>query len=243
MGKRPEGIWNKEAVISILFPRRCPVCGEIAEPKGEKICPECRKKLSFVSGPWCLKCGKELETQDTEYCLGCRKGKRSFEFGAALLNYNEISARSMAQIKYQNRREYLDYYSEEMVRRLGHRISRMRAQILVPVRVHPARKRQRGYNQAEELAVRLGRQLDFPVYPDALRRVKKTAPQKNLDPAQRLANLRQAFAPGTLPREVGTVLLVDDIYTTGSTMEACSRVLLSMGVKTVYGAVLCVGGS
>ena len=81
------------------------------------------------------------------------------------------------------------------------------------------------------------------MYPDALRRVKKTAPQKNLDPAQRLANLRQAFAPGTLPREVGTVLLVDDIYTTGSTMEACSRVLLSMGVKTVYGAVLCVGGS
>ena len=60
MGKRPEGIWNKEAVISILFPRRCPVCGEIAEPKGEKICPECRKKLSFVSGPCCLKCGKEL---------------------------------------------------------------------------------------------------------------------------------------------------------------------------------------
>ena len=90
MGKWPEGIWNKEAVISILFPRRCPVCGEIAEPKGEKICPECRKKLSFVSGPCCLKCGKELETEDAEYCLGCRKWKRSFEFGAALLNYNEI---------------------------------------------------------------------------------------------------------------------------------------------------------
>ena len=179
MGKWPEGIWNKEAVISILFPRRCPVCGEIAEPKGEKICPECRKKLSFVSGPWCLKCGKELETKDAEYCLGCRKGKRSFEFGAALLNYNEISARSMAQIKYQNRREYLDYYSEEMVRRLGHRISRMKAQILVPVPVHPARKRQRGYNQAEELRCGWGSLQAFRFVHRLWCASKRLRPRKN----------------------------------------------------------------
>ena len=244
MGKWPEGIWNKEAVISILFPRRCPVCGEIAEPKGEKICPECRKKLSFVSGPCCLKCGKELETQDTEYCLGCRKGKRSFEFGAALLNYNEISARSMAQIKYQDRREYLDYYSEEMVRRLGHRISRMKAQFLVPVPVHPARKRQRGYNQAEELAVRLGKLTGIPVYTQALVRIKKTAPQKELTAGERLKNLEKAFAVRKefLPPGTEGVILVDDIYTTGSTAEACSRVLKSAGVGRVYILSVCIGG-
>ena len=211
------------------------MCGEIAAPKGEKICPECRKKLSFVSGPWCLKCGKELETQDTEYCLGCRKGKRSFEFGAALLNYNEISARSMAQIKYQNRREYLDYYSEEMVRRLGHRISRMKAQILVPVP---------GYNQAEELAVRLGKLTGIPVCTQALVRIKKTAPQKELTAGERLKNLEKAFAVRKefLPPGTDGVILVDDIYTTGSTAEACSRVLKSAGVRRVYVLSVCIGG-
>ena len=160
------------------------------------------------------------------------------------LNYNEISARSMAQIKYQNRREYLDYYSEEMVRRLGHRISRMKAQFLVPVPVHPARKRQRGYNQAEELAVRLGKLTGIPVCTQALVRIKKTAPQKELTAGERLKNLEKAFAVRKefLPPGTDGVILVDDIYTTGSTAEACSRVLKSAGVRRVYVLSVCIGG-
>ena len=229
-------------ILDICFPRRCPVCGEIP-PAGSRICPECLDALHIIRQPVCFRCGKELESPAMEYCSDCARKARSFVRSFALLQYNQAAARSMAAVKYNNRREYLDFYGEAFCRRYGPQILRLRPDAAVPVPIHPSRRRERGFNQAEELAVRLGRQLDVPVYPDALRRVKKTAPQKNLDPAQRLANLRQAFAPGTLPREVGTVLLVDDIYTTGSTMEACSRVLLSMGVKTVYGAVLCVGGS
>lgn len=234
----------REALLSILFPRRCPVCGEIVMPKGEKICPDCRKTLPFVSGPRCLRCGKELETREGEYCLGCQRHKRSFVFGGALLNYNEVSARSMAKIKYQNRREYLDYYSEEMVRRLGRLMSRMEAEVFVPVPVHPARRRQRGYNQAEELAMRLGKLTGLPVCADALVRTKKTAPQKELSAGERLKNLEKAFAarPEFLPPGTKGVILVDDIYTTGSTVEACARVLRGAGVKRVYFLSICIGG-
>lgn len=234
----------KEELISVLFPRRCPVCGEIVQPKGRLICPECRGKLSDVSGPVCLKCGKELVQEDGEYCFGCRRHPKSFDGGAALFNYNEVSAQSMVQIKYKNKREYLDFYAEEMVRRLGKKLMRMDADALVPVPVHPARRRARGFNQAQELAVRLSRLTGIPVCADMLIRSRKTAPQKELAPGERLKNLEQAFQvrKENIPPGMRTALLIDDIYTTGSTIEACTRVLKRAGIKTVYFAAICIGG-
>ncbi len=241
-----KGQW-KEQAVSLLFPRRCPVCGEIVAPQGEKICPGCRTKLSFVSGSLCMKCGKELTFEDGEYCLDCMRRRRTFDRGAALLNYNEVSARSMAQIKYKNKREYLDFYSEEMVKRLGKRMVRMHPDALIPVPVHPARKRVRGYNQAEELARRLSEQTGLPVCADVLVRSKKTAPQKELTPEQRLKNLEQAFSVKEekleeLWPDLDSVILVDDIYTTGSTIEACARVLKRAGIGTVSFVSICIGG-
>lgn len=233
----------KEKGIELLFPRRCPVCGEIVCPKGNKICPECRKKLSFVEGEVCLKCGKELVHKEAEYCLSCMRHPKSFVYGTALLNYNEVSAKSMAQIKYNNKREYLDFYSEEMVLRMGRKLKRMNADALVPVPVHPSRKRVRGFNQAEELAQRIAKKLSLPVCSDMLVRVKRTLPQKELSPGERLNNLEQAFAvkwERILP-DIQSVILVDDIYTTGSTIEACTRVLRQAGIRQIYFTAICIG--
>src|SRR5699024_4109163 len=108
-------------------------------------------------------------------------------------------------------------------------IRRMDAQVLVPVPVHPARKRERGFNQAELLANRIGSRLEIPVCPDMLVRNKKTMPQKGLDPSGRLKNLEEAFSAGKLFDGVEGVILVDDIYTTGSTIEACTRALKKAG--------------
>ena len=170
-----------------------------------------------------------------------------FDYGRALLNYNNTAKKSMADIKYRNRREYLDFYAEAVCLRYGKLLMRLGADALVPVPVHPSRRRQRGFNQAEVLADEIGRRLDVPVYPNLLVRTKKTAPQKELSAAERLKNLSGAFAfgrPGERRERVWfrllmegrfpdgkkppavpeTVILVDDIYTTGSTMEACARV-------------------
>ncbi len=233
---------RREAIISLIFPRRCPVCGGIVLPRGELICPECLQKLSPVRQPVCMICGKHLEGGGTaERCADCMRHPKSFKRNFALLNYNDAARTSMAAIKYKNKREYLDFYAKAICRRYGRQILRLRPDILVPVPIHSSRMRSRGYNQAELLAERVGAELGIPVCPAALKRTKKTRPQKELNPAERLHNLQQAFAAGTLPEGTRTVVLVDDIYTTGSTLEACARILTGMGVRNVYGLTVCVG--
>lgn len=231
----------KEFLTGLLFPRRCPVCGDIVMPKGELICPECVKKLSFVREPTCKKCGKEISRYEAEYCYDCTKHRRTFEYGKALVNYNDAAKDSMVKIKYKNKREYLDFYIEAICVRYGSQIKRMNADALVPVPVHPSRRRARGYNQAELLANGIGERLGIPVRPDLLRRSKKTAPQKQLNPAERLKNLQEAFAAGDLPEGIRDVILVDDIYTTGSTIEACTRALTKAEAGHVYFVAICIG--
>ena len=231
----------KECIINLFFPRRCPVCGDIVQPLGELICPGCVGALSPVRQPVCKKCGKEVESGQMEYCYDCARHPKPFVQNFALLNYNSAASRSMSAIKYKGRREYLDFYSQAVCRRFAKTIRRISPDVLVPVPVHPTRMRSRGFNQAELLARCIGRQLEIPVCPKGLRRTKKTLPQKQLNQQERLKNLRQAFVPGNLPLGVRTVLLIDDIYTTGSTLEACARALKSMGVENVYGLTLCIG--
>ncbi len=237
-------LWFGNEFADLLFPRRCPVCGGIVTPKEEMVCVPCREKLSVVRQPVCKKCGKEVADEKVEYCLDCTRHKRSFESGRALLNYNEAASRSMAAIKYKNRREYLDFYGAAMGRRFGRVVREWKAEALVPVPVHPSRRRTRGFNQAEELARRLSREWGILVDADLLIRDRKTMPQRDLNPAERLKNLQKAFQinPARAGKDMwNRVALVDDIYTTGSTMEACSRVLREAGVKEVYFLAICIG--
>lgn len=244
----------------MLFPRRCPVCGQIVLPEGALICPGCMAKLHFIRQPSCKKCGTELIADRAEYCPDCLRRQRSFEYGIALIRYDTVAQKSMAAVKYKNRREYLDFYAEAIARRYGYFFELHKEAVLVPVPVHPARLRSRGFNQAGELAVRLGRLTGLSVNEALLVRTRKTAPQKDLGPDERLRNLRHAFAvtaqSGTLAgnwtqRTVqgvvlcipDTVVLVDDIYTTGSTIESCTRILKEVGVREVYFVSICIGGS
>ena len=167
---------GSDFLTDILFPRRCPVCGDIVLPKGNLICPGCMAKLSWVRRPVCKKCGKEVLDETIEYCCDCTRHKRSFDYGLSLINYDDTASRSMARIKYNNRREYLDFYSEAMVRKMGKRIRSMDGDALIPVPVHPSRRRERGFNQAEELARRLSGPLGIPVNTSILKRERKTAP-------------------------------------------------------------------
>ena len=139
----------------------------------------------------------------------------------------------MAQIKYNNKREYLDFYGTALAARYGRTIRRMQADALVPVPVHATRKKTRGFNQAEILARVIGKKLGIPVIPEMLVRNKKTLPQKNLS---------GAFAAGEIPEGIRSVILVDDIYTTGSTIEACARALRASGISRIYFVVICMTG-
>lgn len=123
----------------------------------------------------------------------------------------------------------------------GEAVRRWRPQVLIPVPIHSSRLRRRGYNQASELAWELGRCLHLPVDERLVRRTEHTRPQKELSRRQRKENLQRAFAlnkPVTYTR----VLLIDDIYTTGSTIDSIAVLLKRNGVEQVYFLSLCVGG-
>lgn len=232
--------YSRQAAADLLFPRRCPVCGGVAMPKGRLICPACLKQLSFVSSPACMKCGKEIGSRDQEYCTDCIRRKKSFTRGFALLNYDSRAAVSMAAVKYHNKREYLDFYARAAALRFEKQFRQAGIQVIVPVPVHASRLKTRGFNQAAVLAEKLSAELGIP-WEELLIRVKKTDPQKSLGSAERLKNLRGAFEAEQEAGKWERVLLVDDIYTTGSTAEICSRALLKTGVKQVFVFAVCIG--
>ena len=232
--------YSRRTAADLLFPRRCPVCGGVAMPKGRLICPACLKQLSFVSSPACMKCGKEIGSRDQEYCTDCIRRKKSFTRGFALLNYDSRAAVSMAAVKYHNKREYLDFYARAAALRFEKQFRQAGIQVIVPVPVHASRLKTRGFNQAAVLAEKLSAELGIP-WEELLIRVKKTDPQKSLGSAERLKNLRGAFEAEQAAGKWERVLLVDDIYTTGSTAEICSRALLKTGVKQVFVFAVCIG--
>ena len=189
-------------------------------------------------------CGKELDRAEAsgEYCHDCIRRPRSFAGGIALLNYNEGAKKVIYGLKYQNKRDAARFLAEETIRRHGRRLLRIGADALVPVPLHKSRRRERGYNQAALLARELGRCTGIPVEEKLLLRVRKTAPLKTMSKAERTANLRGAFAvSGRIPGG-SRILLVDDIYTTGSTADAAAACLKGHGCSRVFLLTVAAGG-
>lgn len=232
--ERRTGAW----LINLLFPRRCPVCHDVVSAKNSRICPECQGGLRFLKEPTCMKCGTELTDPGAEYCPVCRRRKRSFERSVSAFQYNDAARLSMVFFKSHGRREYADYYVEQLLYRRGHLIRSFCPQLILPVPIHRSRLRERGYNQAEELAVRIGKALNVPVRTDLLIRNKAGRDQKELNASARGRNLKGLFSVSRSLTGVKRVLLVDDVYTTGSTLQACTEILKAAGVEKVYACTI-----
>ncbi len=229
--------------LDLLFPRICPLCGTIVTKEEGLICRNCVPKAErlFLREPLCKKCGKQLESEIQEYCFDCTAHPKLFSQGVSLFAYRDEAKESMMGFKYHNKREYADYYAGQLMDRYGDRLRQAGAQAVIPVPLHAKKLRDRGYNQAEVLARRLGASLELPVYPKGLIRVQDTAPQKTLQGSQRGKNLYHAFRAGKLPKGLASVILVDDIYTTGATMNACSEALKKAGVRRIFCVSVCSG--
>lgn len=231
--------------MSCVFPPRCPVCGRLRFPWESSVCEECTDVLSYVHGPVCMRCGRELISESEEYCTACKENPPRFIRNFALWRYDRNMKQSIAAFKYNGRTEYTGFYVRNLAGVLGERILRCGVTALVPVPCSAKRKRYRGYNQSELLAKALAEKLGIS-YWDCLVRRKDTLPQNALNPKERKANLFQAFSwnqkedsDEALPVNVA---VVDDIFTTGSTLNACAEVLLQHGIQNVYGVCVCIGG-
>lgn len=233
-----------DRMLGILYPRRCPVCLEIVTPRGALIHEECREKLRYIREPACKRCGRQISQQEKEYCSEC--GKRDFHYlrGYAVWQYEAHIRRSLSEFKYHSRKEFADFYAQEAVRLYREKIRREQPEVLIPIPIHRTRRAERGFNQAELIARRMGEAMGIPVDSNYLLRTKHTKRLKELDRRERMRMLKDAFAVDAAKRgSYHSVMLVDDIYTTGSTMDACAAALQRAGVERVTFLSMAIGAS
>ena len=225
--------------LDMLYPRRCPVCHDIAVPGGSRICNVCREKLKPITGPRCFRCSKPLKREEQEYCKDCRK-TRLFDQEIGIFPYGSVLQESLFKLKYGKRQEYGSFYgqiaavySREIIRNWG-------VEIIIPIPLHRKRMEKRGYNQAELIAEALGKTLCIPVDSRLMKRKVNTRPQKELDYRERKQNMKNAFFLKGENR-YRRILLVDDIYTTGSTIEAAAELLKRNGAENVFFLTIAMG--
>lgn len=231
-------------MIDLIYPRRCPICGDIVLPKGNLICKDCYEDLPLITEPRCKKCSKPIAKEEQELCYDCKRHTFHYTYGYALWVYNDELRKSIVAFKYKYKAEYASFYVEELLKYYDRHIRRMGVEVIVPVPIHKTRLKQRGYNQAALLAKGIADGLGIPMEEHLLVRTKKTVAQKRLNDQERFRNLQHAFLvnPERICAYKGKkVLLVDDIYTTGSTIETCTKAMLDAGIKEVYFISLCIG--
>ena len=149
---------------------------------------------------------------------------------------------SVYRFKYDNKREYADFYLKELLGLYGGWIKSLGVEAVIPVPLHNKKYRVRGFNQAQVLAEGIGRELNIPVLTKIVGRNKSTIAQKNLNDKERQENIKNAFKIIDNEVKLKKILLVDDIYTTGSTMDALARVLRENGAEEIFFICLCTSG-
>lgn len=226
------------------------VCDGILEAelirKGAYVHPLCECKLYPVGEDVCYRCGKPLASAEQEYCLDCKRrisGRQSLycRQGRAVFAYRGDIRKSVYRFKYSNRREYARFFAEKAAEVYTDWAAGLGIEAIVPVPMYAAKKRYRGYNQAEIFARELAKIWRIPIEPRGVRRVRNTKPQKYLSDQERKNNLKKAFHAADFIVKYKKVLVIDDIYTTGSTVEAVAQALYLCGVEQIYFLTLCTG--
>jgi len=224
--------------MELLYPKTCCFCGKISV---QEICDSCKEKVSYIKEPRCKKCGKPIRYEEQEYCHDCQKQSFHYMQGRSLWIHKGAVPWSIYQFKYHNRRIYGKFYAKELYRVYGESIEEWGIDLIVPVPLHWRRRRKRGYNQAEIVARYLGELTGIPVDKHLVIRKKYTEPQKTLNNKERVKNLKHVFDVRKMTVRAKNILLIDDIYTTGSTIDAISKVLLEKGHNKVWFLTISIG--
>jgi ComF family protein len=227
-----------QAAVSLLYPATCTICGNNLRA-GEYLCNGCEAKIVRIAAPFCETCSEPFEGSITSAftCANCAHRTIYFDTAVAAYRGRGIVREVIHEFKY-GRQIHLRHLVARWLRAAldDERLHDVSFDFIVPVPLHPARQRERGFNQANLLAELLSAQSSIPSKP-VLERIRYTTTQTALDRSERMENLHNAFRLRKNADVRGLrVLLIDDVLTTGSTLSECARVLKRAGAMSVHAA-------
>jgi ComF family protein len=225
------------AGLSFFYPEICQVCKESrATPAEGFVCADCKAKVQIITRPFCERCGIPVEGAITTAfeCSNCKDENWQFRWARSAGASKDPLLEIIHQYKYSRALWYEPFLAQLLISQALPELGKGAFQYIVPVPLHPAKQREREFNQAERLGRRLGAAAGIPVNTRLLRRAVATPSQTLLSREERVKNMKNAFA--MRPKEGlngERILLVDDVLTTGATTGACASVLLEAGASEV----------
>jgi ComF family protein len=228
-----------DAVVDLLFPPRCVICHRL----GAWFCAACIQEVELIQPPVCHRCGLPLPSSGPDpgtrrLCNRCQNTPLILDAQHACAYHGGPLRQAIHEFKYRDLRSLAVPLGRLMAERWAVLALQPDFDSIVPVPLHPRRQRQRGYNQSALLAQELGSCLQKPVVQDVLARIRATVPQVGLNPVERQNNVQGAFRCTSSALSGMQVLLVDDVYTTGSTLESACLALREAGVTSVQAYTL-----
>lgn len=225
-------------LLDFVYPPVCAACGNSLDEARELFCPACWTSIdegTHAAHGRCDRCGCPA-TAPRAPCTNCTGWEVAFERAVVLGRFAGPLQQAVHALKFSGQRSLGHALGGFLADQLGTELAAV--DLLVPVPLHPARQRERGFNQSALIAAGLGEGLGRPVAAGLVVRRVQTRQQARLDAAARQDNLREAFAcPGPVPGDL-CLCLVDDVLTTGATLDACARALRQAGARTVWAAAL-----
>jgi len=231
-------------VLNLFFPPRCSFCTQIMEwsrREEELICPDCLNQISLIDSEGCLYCGKKLLDEKKE--CSCRQDERKLYYAKvySACEYSGIIRQKLLDFKFSGKKELSRVFAWLIIRKLQ-MTNKKFFDIIISVPMHETSVRKRGYNQSELIAEHIASYYSTPLVVKNLVKTRETLAQSKLDKKDRIQNLKDAFKTTSKKELVGKkILLVDDILTTGSTVNECSKVLIESGAKEVFVATAATG--
>ena len=219
--------------LNLLYPPQCASCDKL----GSHFCDDCRANLAHLRSPICQKCGHPLTNLGSD-CNACPTFSLSnLNLVRSVAFFDETYLQpAIHKFKYHNQRVLTQDFANLL--KDCYDASQLATDIIVPVPLHRSRYKERGYNQSTLLAKGLSSLIDQSVDEVTLVRRRATKTQTSLNPTERQQNVRDAFACLSDALSYKTVLLIDDVFTTGATMNACGQALRQAGVASIYGLTL-----
>jgi ComF family protein len=220
-----------EVAVDSFFPRRCVGCGTV----GDFLCPDCLAKLPSLLPPLCPHCGRPQASGVV--CASCWQRRTDIDGIRSPFKFDAVVRKSIHELKYRNLKAISPCLAGLLADYL--RANPLPGEALVGVPLHPRRLRQRGYNQSSLLARELGRLIDLPVIDDCLIRIKEALPQvRAVDVEERRRNVADAFVCRDERVNGKQIILIDDVCTSGATLESCAAALKNKGAMSVWGLTL-----